>query len=238
MNQERKTHFESLMTKLENFREEEIQVLQAYLEPVFAVREKILSSFSNEKASSRFSVGEVSDEMMYLNLLGELLQTDERIAECRMDFDACDMILYHKQPEHSYYSVETTEQKYEGVTAMNLFYRELGDAMFYYNENDPNKGCVVIEKIISLSDEDFGFFGENIRQEASFITDNEELQYLDQQMTLHCLFIRKEDGEAGVLISHDKKSGEVYSGYLPNLDQFQEIGCEISEKEDCVEPQM
>ena len=54
MNQERKTHFESLMAKLENFREEEIQVLQEYLEPVFEVREKILSSFSEEKASSRF----------------------------------------------------------------------------------------------------------------------------------------------------------------------------------------
>ena len=37
---------------------------------------------------------------------------------------------------------------------------------------------------------------------------------------------------------HDQKSGEVYSGYLPNLDQFQEIGCEISEKENCMEPQM
>ena len=60
----------------------------------------------------------------------------------------------------------------------------------------------------------------------------------DQQMTLHCLFIQKEDAEFGVLISHDKKSGEVYSGYLPNLDQFQEIGCEISEKENCMEPQM
>lgn len=82
MNQERKTHFESLMAKLENFREEEIQVLQEYLEPVFEVREKILSSFSNEKASSRFSVGEISDELMYVNLLEDLLQTDERISEC------------------------------------------------------------------------------------------------------------------------------------------------------------
>ena len=154
MNQERKPHFESLMAKLENFREEEIRVLQGYLEPVLEVREKILSSFSNEKASSRFSVGEISDELMYVNLLEDLLQTDERISECRMDFDACDMILYHKQPEHSYDSMKTTEQKYEGVAAMNLFYRELGDAMFYYNPDEPNKGCVVIEKIISLSDED------------------------------------------------------------------------------------
>ena len=40
------------------------------------------------------------------------------------------------------------------------------------------------------------------------------------------------------MISRDEKSGEVYSGYLPNLDQFQEIECEISEKEDCLEPQM
>ena len=238
MDQKNRTHFGSLMAKLENFREEEIQVLQEYLEPVFEVREKILSSFSEEKASSRFSVGEISDELMYVNLLEDLLQTDERISECRMDFDACDMILYHKQPEHSYDSMKTTEQKYEGVAAMNLFYRELGDAMFYYNPDEQNKGCVVIEKIISLSDEDFWFFGENIKQEASFITDNEELQYFDQQMTLHCLFIQKEDAEFGVLISHDKKSGEVYSGYLPNLDQFQEIGCEISEKENCMEPQM
>ena len=175
---------------------------------------------------------------MYVNLLEDLLQTDERISECRMDFDACDIILYHKQPEHSYDSIKTTEQKYEGIAAMNLFYRELRDAMFYYNPDEPNKGCVVIEKIISLSDEDFWFFGENIKQEASFITDNEELQYFDQQMTLHCLFIQKEDAEFGVLISHDQKSGEVYSGYLPNLDQFQEIGCEISEKENCMEPQM
>ena len=36
-------------------------------------------------------------------------------------FDACDIILYHKQPEHSYDSIKTTEQKYEGVAAMNLF---------------------------------------------------------------------------------------------------------------------
>nr|WP_308759264.1 hypothetical protein [uncultured Anaerotignum sp.] len=238
MEQMNRTHFQNFMAKLENFREEEIQVLQEYLEPVFEVREKILSSFSDEKASSRFSVGEISDEPMYVNLLEDLFQTDERVSECRMDFDACDMILYHKQPEHSYDSMKTTEQKYEGVAALNLFYRELGDAMFYYNPDEPNKGCVVIEKIISLSDEDFWFFGENIRQEASFIADNEELQYFDQQMTLHCLFIQKEDAEFGVLISHDQKSGEVYSGYLPNLDQFQEIGCEISEKEDCMEPQM
>ena len=73
MNQERKPHFESLMAKLENFREEEIRVLQGYLEPVLEVREKILSSFSNEKASSRFSVGEISDELMYVNLLEDLL---------------------------------------------------------------------------------------------------------------------------------------------------------------------
>ena len=57
-------------------------------------------------------------------------------------------------------------------------------------------------------------------------------------MTLRCLFIQKEDAEFGVLISHDQKSGEVYSGYLPNLDQFQEIGWEISGKEKYMEPQM
>ena len=92
MEQMNRTHFQNFMAKLENFREEEIQVLQEYLEPVFEVREKILSSFSDEKASSRFSVGEISDELMYVNLLEDLLQTDERISECRMDFDACDII--------------------------------------------------------------------------------------------------------------------------------------------------
>ena len=55
MEQRNRTHFQNFMAKLENFREEEIQVLEEYLEPVFEVREKIVSSFSNEKASSRFS---------------------------------------------------------------------------------------------------------------------------------------------------------------------------------------
>ena len=82
MEQMNRTHFQNFMAKLENFREEEIQVLQEYLEPAFGVREKILSSFSDEKASSRFSVGEISDELMYVNLLEDLLQTDERISEC------------------------------------------------------------------------------------------------------------------------------------------------------------
>ena len=48
MEQMNRTHFQNFMAKLENFREEEIQVLQEYLEPVFEVREKILSSFSDE----------------------------------------------------------------------------------------------------------------------------------------------------------------------------------------------
>ena len=230
MEQMNRTHFQNFMAKLENFREEEIQVLQEYLEPVFEVREKILSSFSEEKASSRFSVGEISDELMYVNLLEDLLQTDERISECRMDFDACDMILYHKQPEHSYDSMKTSEQKYEGVAALNLFYRELGDAMFYYNPDEPNKGCVVIEKVISLSDEDSWFFGENIRQEASFITDNAELQYFDQQMTLHCLFIQKEDAEFGVLISRDEKSGEVYSAICRTWISFRRLSVRFQKK--------
>ena len=151
MEQRNRTHFQNFMAKLENFREEEIQVLEEYLEPVFEVREKIVSSFSNEKASSRFSVGEISDEPMYVNLLEDLFQTDERVSECRMDFDACDMILCHKQPEHSYNSMKTSEQKYEGTAALNLFYRELGDAMFYYNPDEPNKGCVVIEKVMRTS---------------------------------------------------------------------------------------
>ena len=88
MEQRNRTHFQNFMAKLENFREEEIQVLEEYLEPVFEVREKIVSSFSNEKASSRFSVGEISDEPMYVNLLEDLFQTDKRVSECRMDFDA------------------------------------------------------------------------------------------------------------------------------------------------------
>ena len=175
MEQRNRTHFQNFMAKLENFREEEIQVLEEYLEPVFEVREKIVSSFSNEKASSRFSVGEISDEPMYVNLLEICFRQMRGYQNAEMDFDACDMILCHKQPEHSYNSMKTSEQKYEGTAALNLFYRELGYAMFYYNPDEPNKGCVVIEKVISLSDEDFWFFGENIRQEASFITDNAEL---------------------------------------------------------------
>lgn len=52
MEQMNRTHFQNMMAKLENFREEEIQVLQEYLDPVFSVREKYYLRFPRKKQAA------------------------------------------------------------------------------------------------------------------------------------------------------------------------------------------
>lgn len=46
-------------------------------------------------------------------------------------------------------------------------------------------------------------------------------------MNIHCLFVKKEEAsEQGLLICKDSETNDFYSGFVPNLDDFQEFSME------------
>ena len=161
-----------------------------------------------------------------VKLVRELLMTDERIREVSFDFELEEIKLYPARPEHAYDSVNVAEKKLYGETALNRYFNDIDDAVGCYSSESKAKNGVVIEKVIELNKRDYGFFIRNIQQEAGFINDNSDVQFVDSQMNIHCLFVKQEASEQGLLICKDSETNDFYSGFVPNLDDFQEFSME------------
>ena len=109
---------------------------------------------------------------------------------------------------------------------MNRYFNDIDDAINWCSPESMAKSGVVIEKVIELNRSDYGFFIRNIQQNADFINENNDVQFVDSQMNIHCLFMKQEASEHGILICRDTANGDFYSGFVPNMDNFHEISVE------------
>lgn len=208
----------------------ELDILERFIKQILWLKEDVINEFDNRKSRCDISCVERGFDISFnedeVKLVRELLMTDERIREVSFDFELEEIKLYPARPEHAYDSVNVAEKKLYGETALNRYFNDIDDAVSCYSSESKAKNGVVIEKVIELKKRDYGFFIRNIQQDAGFINDNSDVQFVDSQMNIHCLFVKQKASEQGLLICKDSETNDFYSGFVPNLDDFQEISME------------
>ena len=209
----------------------ELDILESFIKQILWLKEDVINEFDNRKSRCDISCVERGFDISFnedeVKLVRELLMRDERIREVSFDFEFEEIKLYPARPEHTYDSVNVIEKKLYGETALNRYFNDIDDAVGCYSSESKAKNGVVIEKVIELNKRDYGFFIRNIQQDAGFINDNSDVQFVDSQMNIHCLFVKQEEAsEQGLLICKDSETNDFYSGFVPNLYDFQEFSME------------
>lgn len=93
-----------------------------------------------------------------------------------------------------------------------------------YNQKQTRNDTCVVNKIIELSDKDFQIFSNNLNSN-NIVNEHPVQQSKSRLGEYHCLFIKPENADEGVVIYKDRKSGICYSAYSPSIEEFQEISC-------------
>ena len=213
-----------------NISSEEIKIIENFAIEMLWLKDAVMREFDNSQSKVDIPCRQFAFDIQFntdsADLLRELIMTDKRIREVCVDYDMEKIILYPSRPDYEYGNIRIIDKKYECEAAMNQYYDNLDDAVEFYDFEYDRKANVIIEKIIELNEKDFKFFGDNIQQETRFLDENSNSQYIDSQRRPHCLFIRQEGNDYGILIYRDTAHDDFYSGYIPSLDEFQEISME------------
>ena len=72
---------------------------------------------------------------------------------------------------------------------------------------------VVIEKVITLTADEFNAFANDLLADQDFIRDNKDLMHMDDDFTCHCILVKTQGANDGVLIESEGYSGARYSAY-------------------------
>src|SRR5665647_2364531 len=72
---------------------------------------------------------------------------------------------------------------------------------------------VVIEKIITLTAEEFNAFASDLLADQDFIRDNKDLMHMDDDFTCHCILVKTQGGNDGVLVESELYDYPRYSAY-------------------------
>lgn len=221
---------ERKIPEFEQLSAEKIEILKDFITQILWIEKEILLEFDCKESCSKVSCREFSYDMEMNaetnQLLQKLLILEERIREVEWDYEGEQIKLYPLKPEYDYGTIKVLGEKYIGEAAMNRYFNAFSEAVELYDPTEKRKCGVIIEKIVELNREDFAFFGENIQQKADFMEEYLKLQFKDEEETLHCLFVKQEDVAYGILVCNDFASNEFYSGYLPNLDEFEKLTME------------
>lgn len=92
-------------------------------------------------------------------------------------------------------------------------------AVFMRKDNKISASEFVVEKIVELPQREYEFFTANMMNDYSFIKENKELMYLEQNIW-HCLLVVGEDGNEGVLVESDGSDYARYSAFVPDVSVF------------------
>ena len=151
-----------------------------------------------------------------------LLLADERIWDADIDVLYQRMELYPAKPEHTYVPIKTEHEKHYGSAEMNSYIRSFSQAEGWFQAAGDIRCGVTIEKTVTLNDEDFAFFGRNIGQDTPFTSDGGAEQFIDHNGECHCILVKPEGSDHGILLCRDEKSGELYSGYFQSMEWFEQ----------------
>ena len=93
-------------------------------------------------------------------------------------------------------------------------------AQFQCKESTLNQKPAKIEKILGLSKKDYDYFVNHLLDDYSFLHENNELMYADENDVEHCLLVIGEEHEDGVMVQTEGYHYARYSALLPNAKQF------------------
>ncbi len=98
------------------------------------------------------------------------------------------------------------------LTTKGIFHRKI-------NDFEP-KTCV-IEKVISLTAQDYDAFSQNmIMDEYDFIKDTQDMQYTDENGIYHCILVTGEERNDGILVLGKGYDYARYAAFMPNVSDF------------------
>jgi hypothetical protein len=92
-----------------------------------------------------------------------------------------------------------------------VFTRKAGDY--------PTSDCV-IEKIVELPENEYKYFKASPLRDMSFIAENTDLMYKDENGVFHCLLVLGEGASDGVLIEAEGYTYARYSSFMPGAREF------------------
>ena len=78
---------------------------------------------------------------------------------------------------------------------------------------------VVIEKVIILTANDYNAFASDLLADQDFIRDNKDLMHMDDDFTCHCILIKAEGANDGVLIESEGYDYARYAAYWDGGDE-------------------
>lgn len=93
------------------------------------------------------------------------------------------------------------------------------NAVFSCKEPQLDASASVIEKIISLSGEDYEHFSGHLLHDYQFLKDNRECMYMDEDNVRHCLLVIGEDQQDGILVD---SQGADYARYAAHFSDAKE----------------
>lgn len=218
----RQKESEKLNALLSGLQEEEARVFLEFIEQVLEQRENILAQFDPKKSCIRIEESSADFYSHQIDIVWKLLLTDSRIRAVDMDYGCERIELYPARPEHEYAPVGTSGEKHYGRAALNQYFNSFSEAVEWFEQDESEKCSIAIEKTITLNDEDFAFFSENIQQDAPFLEDAGGEQYRSQDGEIHCVLVKPQGNGHGILVCKDVKNRAFYSGYLPSLEWFEQ----------------
>lgn len=130
-----------------------------------------------------------------------------------------------EKQEPRYCPVKIDDEKHYGWAALNKFVNSFPKVRDWFSQREDRKRSITIEKTITLCEEEFAFFAEDIRQDASFLQECRSEQFIGQDGTFHCVLVKQPEVQSGFLLCKDEKNGGIFSGYVPNMEWFRH-GCE------------
>lgn len=79
-----------------------------------------------------------------------------------------------------------------------------------------------VEKVITLSDDDYHFFTRNMLEDYDFLRDNRHMMGHSDDGIRHCLLVISESGDDGILVDAQGSSYARFSAHVPHARQLLE----------------
>lgn len=213
-----------LYEKIRSLKAEDAKLITDYIGIALAVKEQIMEKLDLKKASDYISFDSLNLDLGYnteiADLLQKLLLNDERIVGAEYGLEGEGIHLYPMKPRYIFTPIEISEERYFGESEMKEYPYSFRELLEDYIPNSDWMEKVMIEKTITLTQEDFRFFGQNFRQKADFLEYDLDKNCADVDGAMRCFFVKSEDAEYGILLHKDAGDGTICASYLPNLDDF------------------
>ena len=213
-----------LHERINDLSAEDAEIFAEHIENILDIKEQILEKLDLKKSSTCISFHSLGIDLGYdtemTELLHKLLLADKRFAGVDFYFDIKEIRLYPLKPRYTYTPVAISEERYFGEAEMKEYLYSFSELLEDNMHDRDWIETVMIEKTITLTQEDFRFFGQNFRQAADFMEDDPKKEYGSMDEFLRCFFVKPEDAEYGILLHKEAVDGTIYASYLPNLDDF------------------